>query len=208
MFADGSATTACRPAAWPQVDSRVAVGRKRDTSKERLDRILDGTSFGSREQLEELRGFRNDVADKAWEQGRYGLWLQSRLAANLFGNVVDAGGFAGLIVGSVRIRSSRSARREAMRLEKIPVTEQPRSQSSPRGQGNTPAGRELVYETPGGPKHVQHQLADRNHDPHWEAGSPKRHLQTDPAGRKRLASDKTKVDEFGPDPALRTVGDD
>jgi hypothetical protein len=183
-----------------------AQAAKPDTSQERLDTIFRQTSFGSREQLEQLRDFRNDVAVEAWKQGKYGTWLPSRIAANLFGNVVDAGGFPGLIAGSVRIRGSGAARREAMRLEGIPVSRQPRSQWSPRGPGNTPAGRELVYETPGGAKHVQHQLADRNHDPHWEAGLPKGKTQIDPAGRQRLRSDKSKVDEFGPDPASRPAG--
>jgi hypothetical protein len=216
MFADGAgSTTTCRPGNQPAVDPKIprstttsGSGRdphvdKPDTSKDRLDKILKDTTFGSREQLERLTEFRNDVANEAWEQGKYGTWLQNRIAANLFGNVGGSGGFPGLIAGSVRIRSSRAARREVMRLEKMPLTEQPRSQSSPRGPGNTPAGRELVYDTAAGPKHVQHQLADRNHDPHWEAGHLKRHLQTDPAGRKRLASEKSKVDEFAPEPAPR-----
>ena len=91
------------------------------------------------------------------------------------------------------VTSSRADRREAMRQVGIPTSQQPASQSSPRGPGNTPAGRQLMYPTPQGEKVVQHQLQDRNHGPHWEAGKPKPGGQVDPAGRPRLQNDKVKV---------------
>jgi hypothetical protein len=94
-------------------------------------------------------------------------------------------------------RGSRAFRREAMRREGIPTSQQPRVQSSPRGiRDNQPAGRQLVYDTDDGEKLVQHQLRDRNHGPHWEAGAAKEGGQVDPAGRPRLRNDKTRVDEI------------
>jgi hypothetical protein len=94
--------------------------------------------------------------------------------------------------------SSRAARREATRQAGIPTSQQPTGQSSPRGPGNLPAGRQLEYDTPAGKKVVQHQLQDQNHGPHREAGQPKPGGQTDPAGRPRLQNDKVKVDEMDP----------
>jgi RHS repeat-associated protein len=91
--------------------------------------------------------------------------------------------------------TSRAARRESTRQAGIPTSQQPVSQSSPRGPGNKPAGRELVYDTPTGQTRVQHQLQDRRHNPHWEAGRAKPGGQTDPAGRPRLTNDKKKVSE-------------
>ena len=89
--------------------------------------------------------------------------------------------------------SSRAERRAVMRKEGIPTSQQPSGQSSPRGPGNKPAGRQLEFDTPDGRKVVQHQLQDRNHDPHWEAGRPKPGGQTDPAGRPRLQNEKSKI---------------
>jgi RHS repeat-associated protein len=94
--------------------------------------------------------------------------------------------------------SSRAARRIVMRRTGVPTSQQPVSQSSPRGPGNKPAGRELTYDTPKGEVRVQHQLQDAQHGPHWEGGKPKPGGQTDPAGRPRLANDKVKVDETPP----------
>ena len=40
------------------------------------------------------------------------------------------------------------------------------------------------------------QLQDRNHGPHWEGGTTKKHVeQIDPAGRRRLWNHKVKVDK-------------
>lgn len=90
--------------------------------------------------------------------------------------------------------SSRASRREAMRRVGVPTSQQPKSQSSVRGPGNKPAGRELVYDAPRGEVRVQHQLQDRNHGPHWEAGKTKPGGQKDPAGRPRLRNDKVRVE--------------
>ncbi len=89
--------------------------------------------------------------------------------------------------------TSREARREVMRKENIPTSQQPTSQK------NTPAGRTYKYKvpTPGGgktTKEVQQQLKDRNHPPHWEAGTPKKGGQKDPVGRNRLQNGKSKQD--------------
>ncbi|MCP3994867.1 MAG: hypothetical protein GY722_07365, partial [bacterium] len=97
--------------------------------------------------------------------------------------------------GKLSEGTSRATRREAMRREGLPTSQQPKSQSSPRGPGNRPAGRQLEYDTPDGKKLVQHQLQDRNHGPHWEAGTAKPGGQTDPAARPRLRNDKTRVNE-------------
>jgi RHS repeat-associated protein len=96
--------------------------------------------------------------------------------------------------------TSREARREAMRKEKIPTSQQPISQS----QNNS--GMEYRYETskPGGGtemKSVQQQTLDRSHpnQGHWEAGT----VKTDPMtgeirindyGRPKLVNNKSKVD--------------
>jgi RHS repeat-associated protein len=89
--------------------------------------------------------------------------------------------------------TTRAARREAMRQEGIPTSQQPSSQTS------TEAGRQSTYEVPkagGGTqtKIVTNQLKDENHGPHVEAGAPKANGQTDPSGRLRHANPKTKVD--------------
>ena len=97
-------------------------------------------------------------------------------------------------------KTSRAARREAMRKEGIPTSQQPLSQSQ------NGAGREYRYETPkeyGGTqiKSVQQQTKDVSHpgQPHWEAGA----VKTDPATgevrmnnyeRPKLQNDKTKVE--------------
>ena len=78
-----------------------------------------------------------------------------------------------------------------MRQEGIPTSQQPTTQKQ------TPAGRALEYKVPkagGGTsnKQVQQQLKDKNHGPHWEAGTPKSGGQKDPAGRNRLQNGKSK----------------
>jgi hypothetical protein len=96
--------------------------------------------------------------------------------------------------------TSRAARRQAMRDQDIPTSQQPLSQSE------NASGREYTYEVPkpgGGTqlKSVQDQTLDSSHpgQGHWEAGTAK----TDPttgnvipnnSGRPRLKSDKSKVD--------------
>jgi RHS repeat-associated protein len=87
--------------------------------------------------------------------------------------------------------SSGAARRDAMRKEGIPTSQQPTNQKQ------TSAGRVLEYEVPkpgGGTikKQAQQQTKDRNHGPHWEVGTPKPGGQTDPAGRNRLQNGKSK----------------
>jgi RHS repeat-associated protein len=96
--------------------------------------------------------------------------------------------------------TSNAARREVMRKEGIPTSQQPVSQST------NSSGKEYKYETPkpgGGTetKSVQHQTMDRSHlgEKHWEAGS----VKTDPRtgeiretnhGRPKLDNNKSKVD--------------
>ena len=98
--------------------------------------------------------------------------------------------------------SSRAARREAMRKEGIPTSQQPISQSK------NSSGREYQYETPksgGGTdvKSVQQQTMDSSHpgEHHWEAGS----VKTDPLtgqvretahGRPKIINDKSKVNYY------------
>jgi hypothetical protein len=110
-------------------------------------------------------------------------------------------------------QTSRAARREAMREQGIPTSQQPDSQSSPTGpaqhdsgdivRGAEPvsAGRQLTYTVPtagGGTqqKSVQHSLTDNveGHGPHWEAGPVKDEGKTDSVGRPSLKSDKSKVE--------------
>ncbi|EMN82227.1 RHS repeat-associated core domain protein [Leptospira interrogans serovar Grippotyphosa str. UI 12764] len=95
--------------------------------------------------------------------------------------------------------TSRAARREAMRKEGIPTSQQPKSQSK------NASGREYQYEVPknGGGKQtksVQQQTMDRSHpnEKHWEAGKVKVHEKTGEIrynnyGRPKLDSDKSKV---------------
>ncbi len=97
------------------------------------------------------------------------------------------------------METSRSARREVMRQEGIPTSQQPKSQSKNK------SGREYTYEAPkeGGGKQqksVQQQTMDESHkdQPHWEAGK----VKTDESGntrmtnhgRPKLQNDKSKVE--------------
>jgi hypothetical protein len=95
--------------------------------------------------------------------------------------------------------SSRAARRDVMRDQDIPTSQQPVSQSQ------NASGRSLEYEVPapgGGTqlKSVQQQTMDSSHpgQPHWEGGS----VKVDPStgaprlnqyGRPKLTNDKSKV---------------
>ena len=95
-------------------------------------------------------------------------------------------------------KTSRAARREAMRKGGIPTSQQPKSQSK------NASGREYSYDVPregGGTqiKSVQQQTMDRSHkgQPHWEAGSVKMDngtAQYNNYGRSKLKSNKSKVD--------------
>jgi hypothetical protein len=99
-----------------------------------------------------------------------------------------------------RAESSRAARREAMRQQDIPTSQQPRSQS------RNASGQSYEYEVPksgGGTqtKSVQQQTMDRSHlgQGHWEAGPIKRdpvsgQVRTNKYGRPKLTNDKSKVD--------------
>jgi len=96
--------------------------------------------------------------------------------------------------------TSRGARREVMRQQNIPTSQQPSSQSK------NASGKEFTYDVPkkgGGTeqKSVQQQTMDSSHpgEKHWEAGS----VKTDPVtgetrmtehGRPKLTNDKSKVD--------------
>ena len=96
------------------------------------------------------------------------------------------------------LRSSRAARREVMREQGIPTSQQPVSQSK------NASGREYRYEVPKpygekNLKSVQQQTLDRSHteQPHWEAGSVKRdndgNINYNPYGRPRLDNNKGKI---------------
>ena len=102
------------------------------------------------------------------------------------------------IGGTGKMKTSRAARREVMRQEGIPTSQQPRSQSK------NASGREYTYEVPKGgggtqTKSVQQQTMDRNHEgAHWEAGKVKEDPRTGEVrmnehGRPKLQNDKSKV---------------
>jgi len=96
--------------------------------------------------------------------------------------------------------TSRAARREAMRREGIPTSQQPLSQSK------NSSGREYQYGVPkagGGSqrKSVQQQTLDRSHvgQGHWEAGNVKTNPLTGKTrknkyGRPKLTNNKSKAD--------------
>jgi hypothetical protein len=102
--------------------------------------------------------------------------------------------------GAKKAGSSRAARREAMRQQGIPTSQQPVSQS------RNASGRSYEYDVPkpgGGreTKSVQQQTMDRSHpgQSHWEAGSVKRDpisgaVRPNEYGTPKLTSDKSKVD--------------
>jgi RHS repeat-associated protein len=94
--------------------------------------------------------------------------------------------------------TSKAARREVMREEGIPTSQQPSSQSKNK------SGREYTYEVPkegGGTqkKSVQQQTMDESHkdQPHWEAGKVKTdesgNTRMNNHGRPKLENDKSKV---------------
>jgi RHS repeat-associated protein len=99
--------------------------------------------------------------------------------------------------------TSNAARKESMRQQGIPTSQQPSSQSTNQ------SGKEFQYQVakPGGgteTKSVQQQTMDSSHknEPHWEAGS----VKTDPVsgevrmsdhGRPKLTNEKSKVDYEG-----------
>ena len=100
--------------------------------------------------------------------------------------------------GAKVVGTSRHARREVMREEGIPTSQQPKSQSQ------NASGREYSYEMSKeyGEKEiksVQQQTMDRSHqeEPHWEAGSVKidnwNNPQYNQYGRPKLNSDKSKT---------------
>lgn len=96
--------------------------------------------------------------------------------------------------------TSDAARREAMRQQGIPTSQQPESQSQDE------AGRVYGYRVPrpgGGTQEmsVQQQTMDRSHpgEEHWEAGKVKVNRQTgeiqkNQYGRPKLTSDKSRVE--------------
>jgi RHS repeat-associated protein len=100
--------------------------------------------------------------------------------------------------GEKTMTTSRAARREVMRKEGIPTSQQPKSQS------RNASGREYSYDVPkkgGGTqtKSVQQQTKDRSHQgqPHWEAGKVKTddhgNTQKNRYNRSKLANPKSKV---------------
>lgn len=96
------------------------------------------------------------------------------------------------------VSTSKAARREVMRKEGIPTSQQPKSQSK------NSSGREYSYDVPkkgGGTqtKSVQQQTMDRSHQGqnHWEAGKIKTDNGTTRMtkyGRPKLDNQKSKVD--------------
>lgn len=91
--------------------------------------------------------------------------------------------------------SKRQARREAMRQERIPTSQQPSKQI------NTQAGYQYEYEVPTSfagtqKKVVTDQTTDRvlGHGPHWEAGNSKIPERKDVLGRVRVENNKTKLE--------------
>jgi hypothetical protein len=123
--------------------------------------------------------------------GQGGIWVH-----NASGPGCGVGGAAAKSGGT----TSRAARREAMRLDGIPTSQQPVSQTK------NASGREYEYETPkpgGGTqlRSVQQQTMDSSHhgQGHWEAGT----VKIDPVtgevmmnnyGRPKLRNDKSKMD--------------
>ena len=96
-------------------------------------------------------------------------------------------------------RTSRAARRSAMRQEGIPTSQQPKSQMK------SESGYEYRYDIPGSygtvsEKSVQQQTIDRSHpgEPHWEAGNTKVDEYGKPRlnkyGIPKLQNKKTKVE--------------
>lgn len=95
---------------------------------------------------------------------------------------------AGYNYGEKTKETSRAARRESMRDEGIPTSQQPDSQSE------NASGREYRY----GDKSVQQQTKDADHPSHWEAGTVKKDPRTGEVrknnyGRPKLDNDKSKV---------------
>jgi hypothetical protein len=93
------------------------------------------------------------------------------------------------------ILNKSQARREAMRKDGIPTSQQPSRQFK------TDAGYQYEYEVPtsmsGAQKRVvTDQTTDRvvGHSPHWEAGKAKAPERMDPLGRLRVENDKVKVE--------------
>lgn len=93
-------------------------------------------------------------------------------------------------------KTSRQARREVMRKEGIPTSQQPKSQSK------NSSGREYTYEVPkkgGGTqqKSVQQQTKDRSHEEkHWEAGTVKTDngvVRKNDYNRPKIVNQKSKV---------------
>ena len=92
-----------------------------------------------------------------------------------------------------KANTSRAARREAMRQQKIPTSQQPKSQSK------NEAGREYRYKVDGKTKSVQQQTKDRSHknQPHWEAGNVRvgkdGKIKMNRYNRPNLDNNKSKV---------------
>lgn len=122
------------------------------------------------------------------------------LISSLCGDIAFARGhgYAHSSAHTHQHQSSRAMRREAMRKEGIPTSQQPHSQSKNQ------SGREYSYKVPGSygstvTKSVQHQTMDRSHpnQPHWEAGKVKTdtngNVRTNKYGRPKLDGNKSKV---------------
>ena len=100
-------------------------------------------------------------------------------------------------IDGAKANTSRAARREVMRKEGIPTSQQPKSQSK------NSSGREYSYDVPkkgGGTqtKSVQQQTKDRSHQgqPHWEAGKVKTDngkIRINNYNRPKLENNKSKV---------------
>jgi hypothetical protein len=129
-----------------------------------------------------------------WINEYAGLYIQNGLDA-----VFGAPGSGSTTAPSGAEGSSNGSRREAMRQQGIPTSQQPESQSE------DDAGRTYQYRVPaprGGTQvmSVQQQTKDRSHpgQEHWEAGKVKTdstgNARTNSYGRPKLQNDKSKVD--------------
>jgi RHS repeat-associated protein len=155
-----------------------------------------------------------------WPECATGYWEEVAIEAHSNGNPLRAAG-ASLMgalaeVGNTLLRdqcgeellcsgnarsvapkiSSRAARRAAMREQGIPTSRPADRQVRPR---QAPADRQYQYDAPGGQtRTVTHHSPDPQHpNPHWEAGTAKQPVRTDPLGRQRYGTDKTKK-EYDP----------
>lgn len=94
-------------------------------------------------------------------------------------------------------KTSRAARREAMREAGIPTSQQPLPEKAQAGPRNTAQGKNYEYEVDGKRQACQqtaNPAKDETHGPHWEAGEVKEGGQKDALKRPRLKNNKSRVE--------------